>query len=144
MVGNVGFVLVETAIFSGIWRIGRVNVKDGFWRVPVLYAFNAVRAVYLHPAKTLMPKAKKFEARKPAACGGGHIVAYMSYHSSPITHDFCLTAKTLILLYEESPSPIYIGSSWGFGYLEGTCELGAGVGREYQSVRQLLKTGFVL
>ena len=144
MVGNAGFVLVETAIFSGIWRIGRVNVKDGLRRVPVLYAFNAVRAVYLHPAKTLMPKAKKFEARKPVACSGGHIVVYKSYRSSPIPLPLCYTAKTLILLYEESPSPIYIGSSWGFGYLEGTCELGAGIGREYQSVRQLLKPGFIL
>jgi len=91
-----------------------------------------------------MPKAKKFEARPPLACGGGHIVVYKGGRSSPIPLRLRYTAKPLILLDEECPCPIYIGSVRAFAYLEGTGKLCTGVGGKYQPVRQFLKLALVL
>jgi hypothetical protein len=144
MIGKVGLILIQAAVFSGIWHIRRINVEHGLWRVPVFDALNAIDAVYLYPAKALMPKAEKFEATTPLACGGGHIVVYKGYRSSPIPLCLRHAAKPLILLDEEGPCPIYIGSVKVFDYLEGARKLCTGVGREYQPVRQLLKLALVL
>jgi hypothetical protein len=80
----------------------------------------------------------------PLACGGSHIIIYCGYCTAPASFRFGYTGETLILPDVESPSPIYIGGSGVFNYLEGTHKFRTSVWRKYDPMRKLLKLGPVL